>query len=89
MVWISAAAIYFVLWWLVLFAVLPFSLRTQDENGGVTLGTVRSAPRGPHVLRALIRTTWISATLFALIWMLIFVTGFSFEDLPHIVPEFN
>ena len=32
----SALAIYFVLWWIVLFAVLPFGVRNQDEAGDVT-----------------------------------------------------
>ena len=52
MAWLTIVAIYFLLWWVVLFAVMPFSLKTQDEAGDVTLGTVRSAPRGPHALRA-------------------------------------
>ena len=47
----------FIMWWLVLFAILPFGLRTQDEDEDVTLGTVSSAPRGPHMLRAVVRTT--------------------------------
>ena len=42
MSWISVAAIYFIIWWLVLFATLPFSLKTQDEEGE----TVRAQDRG-------------------------------------------
>ena len=40
--------------------MLPFGLRTQDEDGDVTLGTVPSAPRGPHMLKVVIRTTIVS-----------------------------
>jgi predicted secreted protein len=29
----TAFAIYFVLWWVVLFAVLPFGVRSQAEDG--------------------------------------------------------
>ena len=32
MSWISIAAIYFIIWWMVLFAMLPFGLRTQDDD---------------------------------------------------------
>ena len=32
---------------LLLFAMLPFGLHTQDEANDVTLCTVPSAPRGP------------------------------------------
>ena len=59
---VSAFAIFFIVWWMVLFAILPFGLKTQDEEEDVTLGTVSSAPRGPHMLRAVIvRTTIVSA----------------------------
>jgi predicted secreted protein len=46
MSWVTYFAIYFIVWWITLFAVLPFGLKTQDENEDVTLGTVSSAPRG-------------------------------------------
>ena len=45
-----------------LFVALPFGLRTQDEDGEVT-GHRPSAPKGPHVLRAFVRTTIISALI--------------------------
>ena len=32
MSWISGAAIFFIIWWIVLFAMLPFGLRTQDDD---------------------------------------------------------
>ncbi len=63
MTWVSVAALYFILWWLVLFATLPFGLKTQDEDEDVTLGTVSSAPKGPHMLRAFVRTTIVSALI--------------------------
>jgi predicted secreted protein len=88
MSWISAAAVYFILWWTVLFATLPFSLRTQDDEGEVTLGTVASAPRGPHMLRAFIRTTLVSAAIFAVLLVLTRGFGLGIDDIPRIVPEF-
>jgi hypothetical protein len=60
MSWVSFLALFFITWWVVLFAILPFSLRTQDEDEDVTLGTVSSAPRGPHMLRAVLRTTIVT-----------------------------
>ncbi|MBX3579999.1 MAG: DUF1467 family protein [Rhizobiaceae bacterium] len=89
MAWISAVAIFFVIWWLVLFAMLPFSLRTQDEAEDVTLGTVPSAPGGPHMLRAVVRTTVVTAVIFAALYVLTRVYGFSIDDIPRIVPEFG
>ena len=52
MSWIVYVVTFFISWWFFLFLVLPFGLRTQDEDEDVTLGTVASAPRGPHMLRA-------------------------------------
>ena len=33
MAWTTAAAIYFIIWWVVLFAVLPFGVRNASEAG--------------------------------------------------------
>ncbi len=41
---ITAFAIYFIIWWVMLFVTLPFSGKTQEEAGEVVLGTVASAP---------------------------------------------
>ena len=89
MSWISLAAVYFILWWLVLFATLPFGLKTQDEDEDVTLGTVSSAPKGPHMLRAFVRTTIISALILAGIYLLTRGLGLDFNDIPRIVPDFR
>ncbi|HKU71971.1 MAG TPA: DUF1467 family protein [Burkholderiales bacterium] len=89
MTWISVAALYFVLWWLVLFAALPFGLRTQDEDGEVTLGTVSSAPKGPHVLRAFVRTTIISALILGAFYLVTRGFGFGIDDIPMIIPDFK
>ena len=84
--WVSAFAIYFVMWWLVLFAMLPFGLKTQDEDENVTLGTVASAPRGPHMLKAVIRTTIVTAVILAAFYVATRVYGLGFGDIPRIVP---
>jgi predicted secreted protein len=89
MTWVSVFAMYFILWWLTLFAMLPFSLRTQDEAKDVTLGTVPSAPTGPHMLRAVIRTTIVSALILGGFYVLTRGFGLTIDDIPRIVPEFN
>ncbi|MEQ1942912.1 DUF1467 family protein [Mesorhizobium sp. VNQ89] len=89
MTWISVIAVYFVLWWLVLFAMLPFGLKTQDEDGEVTLGTVPSAPKGPHMLRAVIRTTIVTAIILGCFYAVTKGLGLSIDDIPRIVPDFK
>jgi predicted secreted protein len=58
-------AIYVVIWWTVLFAVLPLGVRTQGEEGKVVPGTPASAPVSPRLPRVLALTTLLSAVLFA------------------------
>ena len=89
MSWISAAAIFFIIWWLVLFAALPFSLKTQDDDGETVLGTVSSAPRGPHMLRAVIRTTIVSLLIFGIFYYVTKVLGLGIDDIPRFMPRFD
>ena len=89
MSWVSVVAVYFILWWIVLFATLPFSLRTQDDERDVTLGTVSSAPKGPHMLRAMLRTTIVSALILGAYYAVTRGLGGSFDDIPRIVPDFG
>lgn len=71
----TAFAIYFVLWWVVLFAVLPFGVRSQQENGEEIAGTDPGAPSLPQMGRKLLWTTVVSAVLFA-IGMTAFKAGY-------------
>jgi predicted secreted protein len=87
MTWFSAFAVFFIVWWTVLFAMLPFGLRTQDDADDVTLGTVSSAPRGPHMLKVVIRTTIVSLVLCGIFYGVTKGLGYGFDDLPHIGPE--
>ena len=87
MSWISAAALFFVTWWLVLFAVLPIGLKTQDESDETTLGTVPSAPRGPHMLRAVLWTTIVTVILLGIFYGLTRGLGYGFADIPRIAPD--
>jgi predicted secreted protein len=59
-------AIYFVMWWIVLFLTLPFGVRSQHEDGEGSPGTDPGAPVASQMGRKLIWTTVISAVLFAL-----------------------
>ena len=86
--WISALAVYFILWWIVLFATLPFSLRTQDDEGEVTLGTTSSAPQGRHIGRAMLRATVVSLLIFGALVLATRYFGLGIDDLPRIVPDF-
>src|SRR5580704_11882209 len=61
----TGIAIFFLIWWLVLFVVLPWGVRRQDEEGEVAPGTDPGAPALPDLGRKLIWTTAVSVVVFA------------------------
>jgi predicted secreted protein len=71
----TALAIYFVLWWIVLFVTLPFGVRSQHEDGGGPPGTDPGAPIATQMGRKLIWTTVIAAVVYG-IGMLAYRAGY-------------
>jgi predicted secreted protein len=71
----TALAIYFVIWWIVLFLTLPFGVRSQHEDGEGIAGTDPGAPVMALMGRKLIWTTVISAVIFA-VAMLAYNAGY-------------
>ena len=61
----TSVAIYFIIWWVVLFAVLPWGIRSQVETGEVVPGSDPGAPALPKLLSKVIWTTVVSAVIFA------------------------
>jgi predicted secreted protein len=82
---VSTIAVYFVVWWVVLFAVLPFGIRTQQEAGEVTLGTTASAPARPRLLRVAIATTILAAIIVAGLWVAANIYGVSLESFANLL----
>jgi len=66
MSWTTALAIYFIIWWVVLFAVLPWGIRSQAESGDVVPGSDPGAPALPQLRAKLLWTTLVATVVFAL-----------------------
>jgi predicted secreted protein len=62
----TAIAIYFIIWWVVLFAVLPWGVRSQEESGEITPGSDPGAPVIPRVRAKLVWTTIVATVVFAI-----------------------
>ena len=62
-----AIAIYFITWWITLFAVLPFGVRSQNEEADRAPGTDPGAPVMPRIGQKALITTLVSAVLFAVL----------------------
>jgi predicted secreted protein len=82
---VSLIAIYFVVWWVVLFAVLPWGVRTQEEEDDVTLGTAHSAPAHPMLLRKAAATTIVSAILVFGFWLAVERYGLDPEAIANLI----
>jgi predicted secreted protein len=61
----TSVAIFFIIWWVVLFAVLPWGIRSQAESGEVVPGSDPGAPALPKLKSKVIWTTLVSAIVFA------------------------
>ena len=60
-------ALYFVIWWITLFAVLPITRgQTQGESGDVVPGTPESAPASMRMGRLVLVNTLVAAVVFAI-----------------------
>jgi predicted secreted protein len=64
----TAVAIYFLIWWVLLFAVLPWGVRSQVESGEVSAGTEPGAPARHRIGRTLLWTTILASIVFAVLW---------------------
>ncbi|HUN98008.1 MAG TPA: DUF1467 family protein [Bradyrhizobium sp.] len=65
----TAVAVFFLIWWVTLFAVLPWGVRSQEESGEVTPGTDPGAPLVPNLGRKLIWTTLVTSIVFGLLYV--------------------
>ena len=82
MAWTTAAAIYFIIWWVVLFAVLPFGVRNSAEEGvAVEAGHDPGAPTELGMKKKLIWTTLIACVLFAICWVVYVYKLVTLDDL--------
>jgi predicted secreted protein len=67
--WFTGAVLYVLIWWLTLYAVLPFGTKpvTQpDEQSGW-----RGAPERPRLLRKAIVTTIVATIVWVLVYYLV------------------
>jgi predicted secreted protein len=64
----TIVAIYFLIWWVVLFAVLPWGVHSQHEGGEIAPGTDPGAPSVHRVWIKLVWTTVVATAVFGLFY---------------------
>ena len=79
----SAMAIYFIIWWLVLFLVLPFGIRNAHESGeAVEEGNEPGAPVKPRLIQKAVITTILAALVYAVLYLAVTRGLLSLDSLP-------
>ncbi len=85
MSWPLSIALFFVVWWIVLFAVLPFGVRTQRESNNVVPGTPESAPVYFPLARVFMVNTIVAALVFLIVWLIIEIDLFGIAEMADAV----
>ena len=80
-------ALYFVIWWMTLFAVLPFGVRTQGESGHVVPGTPEGAPASPRFLRIVLINTAAATIVFGIVVAAMYFDVFGIFAMANQPPE--
>jgi predicted secreted protein len=76
----SMIAIYFIIWWVTLFVVLPFGIKNAAEAGEkVEAGNDPGAPIAPQLLKKAMITTAVSAIIFAAVYFVLTRPGLGFR----------
>jgi len=81
MPWMLGLALYFIIWWTLLFAVLPFGVQSQQEAKQIVPGSEPGAPARPRLgLKILVNTVvaallWGVADYFYLVYFIPSIAG--------------
>ncbi|MDU8943011.1 DUF1467 family protein [Ovoidimarina sediminis] len=78
---VSGLVLYAVIWFLVLFILIPVGLETQGDRGEIEPGTHAGAPANFNVRKTVIRASWISALIWVVIAAVLFSGLISVRDL--------
>jgi len=78
--WATGAAVYLIIWWLVIFMVLPWGARSLIDEDDVKKGHASSAPKKPRLLLKIAVTTVISGALWGILYAVIESGAISFRE---------
>lgn len=79
--WFSAFVVWLILWWLVLFIILPIGIRGQAEEGDIVEGSEPGAPHNLDIKRKFKQTTIIATGLWVVACVVILSGVISWETL--------
>ncbi|MFZ4407011.1 MAG: DUF1467 family protein [Paracraurococcus sp.] len=83
--WASGIVVFFLIWWLTLFAVLPIGTRPNPEGDSAT--GWRGVPEQPRLLRKVGITTLVTVVLWLAVYLLVESEWLSFRSGWLALPE--
>lgn len=87
MTWTGAFVLYPILWFLVLFIVLPRGQATQLESGEVVAGTPGGAPAEINIYRKFLYAAIGAAAILAIVTLVLEAEVFVLDDFDFLFPE--
>ena len=76
--WVTGICVYLIIWWTVLFAVLPWGVRPAET---VQPGAMAGAPEQPRLWLKAGVTTVLSAVLWVIVFLVVESGLISFRDM--------
>lgn len=77
---VTGIVLYAIIWFMTLFVILPFRLKSQSEEGEVVPGTPGSAPADPALRKRFLITTLVAGVIWAIIAGIILSGAVSISD---------
>lgn len=78
---VSGIVLYAIIWFMTLFVILPFRMKTQGDAGETVMGTPASAPTDPQLRRRFIVTSLISAVIWLVVAGIIVFEIITLDDI--------
>ncbi|MEM9318437.1 MAG: DUF1467 family protein [Pseudomonadota bacterium] len=77
---VTGIVLYAIIWFMTLFVILPFRMRSQSDDGEVVPGTPGSAPADPALRKRFVVTTLAASVIWAVIAGVILSGAVRVED---------
>jgi predicted secreted protein len=70
---VLSVAVYLTIWWVIFLSILPLGV-TSHAEAGIDRGDGGDpgAPVDPKLKRKFLTTTWVSAVVFAVVWLVVY-----------------
>ena len=81
--WLFWSSVYLVIWWTMLFCILPLGIRSHAEEGTEPHpGADAGAPANPNIARKFFTTTWVSLIVLGVVFVIVEFGLIRLPDLP-------